>query len=55
MQPSSCRASRRKGLRFSLAVDLLLLASILVVGGDFWDKIRALFIREAQAQFPAGC
>ena len=41
-------------IRYSLAIDLLLLASILVLGGDFWDKLRALFIREAKAQFPAG-
>lgn len=40
-------------IRSSLAIDMLLLASILVLGGDFWDKIRALFIREAKAQFPA--
>lgn len=40
-------------IRSALAVDVLLLASILVLGGDFWDKIRALFIREAKAQFPA--
>jgi hypothetical protein len=39
-------------IRYSLAIDLLLLASILVLGGDFWDKIRALFIREAKARFP---
>ena len=41
-------------VRYSLAIDLLLLASIVVLGGDFWDKIRALFIRKAKAQFPAG-
>jgi len=40
-------------IRYSLANDILLLASILVLGGDFWDKIRALFIREAKAQFPS--
>jgi hypothetical protein len=40
-------------IRASLAIDVLLLASILVLGGDFWDKIRALFIREAKAQFPS--
>jgi hypothetical protein len=39
-------------IRSSLAIDVLLLASILVLGGDFWDKVRALFIREAKAQFP---
>lgn len=40
-------------IRSSLAIDVLLIASILVLGGDFWDKIRALFIREAKAQFPS--
>ena len=40
-------------IRSSLAIDVLLLASILVLGGDFWDKIRALFIREAKVQFPS--
>ena len=38
--------------RYALGGDLLLLASIFVLGGDFWDKIRALFIREAKAVFP---
>ncbi|MFC1828839.1 hypothetical protein ACFL0O_04420 [Thermodesulfobacteriota bacterium] len=32
--------------------DLLFLSSLFVLGGDFWDKIRALFIHEATAQFP---
>jgi hypothetical protein len=27
--------------------------SIFVLGGNFWDKIRALFIRESTARFPA--
>ena len=40
-------------IRTSLAIDVLLLASLLVLGGDFWDKIRALFIREAKVQFPS--
>jgi len=40
-------------IRSSIAIDVLLVASILVLGGDFWDKIRALFIREAKAQFPS--
>ena len=34
--------------------DLLLLASLFVLGGDFWDKVRALFVYEAKAQFPVG-
>lgn len=32
--------------------DLLLVVSLFVLGGDFWDKLRALFIREARAVFP---
>lgn len=32
--------------------DLLLLVSLFVLGGDFWDKLRALFIRDAKAVFP---
>jgi len=31
----------------SLAGDLLLVASLFVLGGDFWDKVRALFIHDA--------
>jgi len=38
---------------YSLANDILLLGSMLVLGGDFWDKIRALFIREAKVTFPS--
>jgi hypothetical protein len=30
--------------------DLLLLSSLLVLGGDFWDKIRGLFIHDAVIQ-----
>ena len=31
--------------------DLLLLASLFVLGGDFWDKLRALFIHGARAVY----
>jgi hypothetical protein len=41
-----------RDIRYSLAIDLLLVVSIFVLGGDFWDKIRALFIRDAKAYFP---
>jgi hypothetical protein len=40
-------------LAVNLAVDLTLLASVFVLGGDFWDKLRALFVYEARAVFPA--
>lgn len=28
-----------------LAGDLMLIASFFVLGGDFWNKLRALFVR----------
>jgi hypothetical protein len=28
--------------------DLMLIASFFVLGGDFWNKIRALFVRTAK-------
>ncbi|MGB5705445.1 MAG: hypothetical protein WBM41_01330 [Arenicellales bacterium] len=31
--------------------DVLLLTSLFVLGGDFWDKIRALFTYNARAEF----
>ncbi|MFA9420999.1 MAG: transporter suffix domain-containing protein [Gammaproteobacteria bacterium] len=37
-------------LTFNITGDLLLLSSFLVLGGEFWDKIRALFIHDAVAQ-----
>ena len=36
----------------ALAGDILLLVSLFLLGGDFWDKLRALFIREAKVVFP---
>jgi hypothetical protein len=36
----------------NLAGDLMFVASFFVLGGDFWDKLRALFIHGARAQFP---
>ncbi len=42
------------GNEFTYAIvgDLLLLASLFVLGGDFWDKLRALFIGGAKVVFP---
>ncbi len=31
---------------------MLQIASLFVLGGDFWDKLRALFVRNAKAVFP---
>ena len=41
-------------LAYAIAGDLLLLASLFVLGGDFWDKIRALFIHSDKVCSPAG-
>ncbi len=38
-------------LPFAIGGDILILASLLVLGGDFWDKIRSLFIHDAEVQF----
>ena len=35
-----------------LAGDVVFLSSFLVLGGDFWDKLRALFVHGARAVFP---
>lgn len=36
----------------NIASDLVFITSLFVLGGDFWDKLRALFVREARAVFP---
>ncbi len=35
-----------------LGADAMFLASLFILGGDFWDKLKALFIRDARAVFP---
>jgi hypothetical protein len=32
--------------------DAMQILSLFVLGGDFWDKLRALFVRDAKAVFP---
>jgi hypothetical protein len=34
----------------SLIGDVIFVASLFVLGGDFWDKIRALFVYRARVQ-----
>ena len=36
-----------------ICADLLFMVGLFVLGGDFWDKLHALFVREARAVFPA--
>jgi hypothetical protein len=48
------RLTADRAIGATLAIDLLLVASILVLGGNFWDKVRALFVRDARVHFPDG-
>ncbi len=36
----------------AIAWNLVFVASLLVLGADFWDKLRALFVHNARAVFP---
>ena len=35
-------------LKFAIIGDLLLFSSLFVLGGEFWDKLRALFVHKAK-------
>jgi len=37
-------------LSINILGDLMLFTSLFVLGGDFWDKVRALFIHSTKAQ-----
>ncbi len=39
-------------IAFALTGDVMFFASFFVLGGDFWDKIRSLFVHGARARFP---
>ena len=41
-----------KTLFYAIAGDVLLLSSLFVLGGDFWDKLRSLFRHDAHAVIP---
>jgi len=40
--------------RFTVNVigDVMLISSLFVLGGDFWDKVRAIFIYKAKSHIP---
>jgi hypothetical protein len=38
-------------ISMNLIADFLFLITLFVLGGDFWDKVRALFIYDAKADF----
>jgi hypothetical protein len=35
-------------LSINIIGDLMLFTSLFVLGGDFWDKVRALFVHDAR-------
>jgi hypothetical protein len=35
-----------------LISDLMIISSLFVLGGNFWDKLRSLYIHRAKANFP---
>ena len=39
-------------LQIAIASDILFVSSVLVLGGEFWDKLRGLFIHDARITFP---
>ena len=39
-------------LLVNILLDILLIASIFILGGEFWDKLRGLFIWGATTRFP---
>ena len=38
-------------LPLAIAGDVILVISVIVLGGDFWDKLRSLFVHDARVQF----
>jgi hypothetical protein len=40
-------------LSVDILMDVMLIASVFVLGGNFWDKLRALFFVNARAVYPA--
>ncbi len=45
---------RMNRVAIGVAGDLLLVTSLFVLGGEFWDKLRSLFDREATVRFREG-
>ena len=39
-------------LTLAIAGDVMLLISLILLGGDFWEKLRSLFIHGAYAVIP---
>jgi len=39
-------------LILNVSVDVIFITSLFVLGGDFWDKLKALFVFSAKVKFP---
>ncbi|MBE9581346.1 MAG: hypothetical protein IMF18_06980, partial [Proteobacteria bacterium] len=39
-------------LAVNLLGDIMFVSSLFVLGGDFWDKVRSLFMHEAEVHIP---
>ncbi len=46
-------SSHSQQLVWAVAGDVVFVASLFVLGGDFWDKLRALFVHGARAVLPS--
>jgi hypothetical protein len=44
--------SQEQPLVYAIAGDVMLLISLFILGGAFWDKLRSLFLHKAHAVFP---
>jgi hypothetical protein len=42
----------RNTIRDGVIGDVVLIVGLVMLGGDFWDKLRALFVREAKVVIP---
>ena len=38
-------------IALNVAADLVFISSFFVLGGDFWDKVRALFVYDRDSPF----
>ena len=50
--PDMVRGFDVQGMLVNITLDLLFVASFFVLGGEFWDKIRALFVYDVRVQQP---
>jgi hypothetical protein len=50
--PSFITGYSEARITMNLMADFLFLVTLFVLGGDFWDKLRALFLYDAKAHLP---